>query len=349
MPTQKDIAIRAGLTQATVSMALRNHPAINEKTRALVHRIAEEIDYRPNPLVSSLMMHIRSRRQVRDQGTLAVIVASEMIHGTPEKWIEAEVYGSQLQGVRNRAEKLGYRVECFFADQFGSASRLDQVLYARGMVGVLLLPPQNLPRSPIRLRWKNYAYAAVAYSWGDLPVHRAAAYHRYNMELAFEELMARGYERIGLSLPPEAVEGVDANWLLGFLHWKWKYPAKAAIPLFVVPHEPESLERFSRWYERHRPDVILCLSGFELRWLAEMGVKVPGDVSLACVNRPRKSGLSGVDENHEEVGTAAADLLIHQTQSNERGFPAFPHLLLIKGTWVEGASLSRKPRNRQRS
>jgi len=339
MANQKEIAARAGLTQATVSMALRNHPAVNVRTKELVQKIAKELDYRPNPLVSSLMMHIRSGRHLRDQGTLAIVAGGDGDKMHAEEWLASEVYGSQLKGVRERAEQLGYRVECFFVEHYGSGGRLDQVLYARGIVGVLVMPPQNLPKSPMRLRWENYAYAGVAYSWPDLPVHRAAAHHRHNMELAFRELVKRGFERIGLCLPPGAVEGVDANWLLGFLHWQWKFPGKQRIPLLVAEHEPKSFAKFSRWFHKHSPEVIVCLTGHEISWLEEMGVRVPEDVSLVCVNRPRNSSFCGVDENHEEVGAAAADLLIHQIQSNERGFPRLPRLLLIKGTWTEGRTL----------
>ncbi|MEZ0296885.1 MAG: LacI family DNA-binding transcriptional regulator [Candidatus Methylacidiphilales bacterium] len=342
MATQNEIARRAGVTQATVSMALRNHPAVSKETLELVHRVAKELDYRPNPLVSSLMTHIRSGRHVRDQGTLAVLVNHARLNASDE-WITSNVYGEQLRGAQERAEQLGYRVECFFAERYGkspSSTRLDRVFYARGIAGVLLAPPQNLPESPVRLTWENYAYAAIAYSWKDLRVHRSATHHRHNMDMAFRNVLAHGYRRIGLSLPADAVEGVDANWLAGYLYWQWKLRVEDRIPLFVSKTNDSDVGEFAVWLEKHRPDAILSLGGNEeKRWLDALNFRVPEDIGLACVNRPQASPYSGVEENHEAVGAAAADLLIQQIQSNERGFVKHPKLVLLEGTWVDGNSL----------
>ncbi|XHR30594.1 MAG: LacI family DNA-binding transcriptional regulator [Chthoniobacteraceae bacterium] len=334
MPSQKEIAIRAGLTQATVSMALRNHPAICLATREHVQRIAREMGYRPNPFVASLMTHIRSGRRLEDQGTLAVIVDMSR-----EEWFSSEVYNSQYEGARQRAEQLGYNMECFFWKEYGTSNRLDRVLYARGITGVLLAPPQNRPESPVRLRWENYAYAAIAYSWPDLVVHRSATHHRHNVDMVYRELLLRGYKRIGLCLPTAAVEGVDANWLAGFLIWQQKFPPEARIPLLVTESLKKDWEKCFHWFKSHKPDVVVGIKGDEKQWMDALGLRIPDDVGLACINRSRTTPFSGVIENHEAVGASAADLLIHQIQSNERGFVVHPQLLLLDGTWVEGTSL----------
>ena len=48
-PTLQDIAKRAGVGKATVSLALRNDPKISAATRERVRAIAEELKYRPDP------------------------------------------------------------------------------------------------------------------------------------------------------------------------------------------------------------------------------------------------------------------------------------------------------------
>ena len=45
-PTSLDIAYRAGVSQSTVSRALRDSPLVNEKTRERIKRIAREMNYR---------------------------------------------------------------------------------------------------------------------------------------------------------------------------------------------------------------------------------------------------------------------------------------------------------------
>src|SRR5271155_3128540 len=51
----KDIAKDLGLSQATVSKVLREHPDIGEKTRQRVLERVKELDYQPNPLARSLV------------------------------------------------------------------------------------------------------------------------------------------------------------------------------------------------------------------------------------------------------------------------------------------------------
>ncbi|MGE5582298.1 MAG: LacI family DNA-binding transcriptional regulator, partial [Bacillota bacterium] len=45
MSTIKDIAKKAGVSYATVSRALNNHPEVNEATRKKIFEIASEMGY----------------------------------------------------------------------------------------------------------------------------------------------------------------------------------------------------------------------------------------------------------------------------------------------------------------
>ena len=52
--TSFDIAYRAGVSQSTVSRALRNSPLVNEETRLKVQQIARELNYKVDKHASSL-------------------------------------------------------------------------------------------------------------------------------------------------------------------------------------------------------------------------------------------------------------------------------------------------------
>ncbi len=52
--TLKDIAERAGVTSATVSMVINNKPNISDATRKKVLRIAKELNYYPNVIARGL-------------------------------------------------------------------------------------------------------------------------------------------------------------------------------------------------------------------------------------------------------------------------------------------------------
>ncbi|WP_448212761.1 LacI family DNA-binding transcriptional regulator [Colwellia sp. MEBiC06753] len=53
-PTSFDIAYRAGVSQSTVSRALRNSPLVNEETRLRVQAIAKELNYKVDKNASNL-------------------------------------------------------------------------------------------------------------------------------------------------------------------------------------------------------------------------------------------------------------------------------------------------------
>ncbi|MEM7107068.1 MAG: LacI family DNA-binding transcriptional regulator, partial [Bacteroidota bacterium] len=52
--TIKDIAERLNLSTSTVSRALTGHSDVKTETRKLVSNLAEELDYRPDPLAVNL-------------------------------------------------------------------------------------------------------------------------------------------------------------------------------------------------------------------------------------------------------------------------------------------------------
>jgi DNA-binding LacI/PurR family transcriptional regulator len=48
---------------------------------------------------------------------------------------------------------------------------------------------------------------------------------------------------------------------------------------------------------------------------------------------------AGIYQNSDEIGKTAVQLLISLIHLNERGIPAIPREVLIKGRWVDGSTL----------
>jgi DNA-binding LacI/PurR family transcriptional regulator len=65
-PTSFDIAYRAGVSQSTVSRALRNSPLVNEETRLKVQAIAQQLNYKVDKNASNL--------RTQQTGTIALLL-----------------------------------------------------------------------------------------------------------------------------------------------------------------------------------------------------------------------------------------------------------------------------------
>ena len=107
--TIRDIAVGSGFSNATVSMALRNHPSISEKTRQLVREVADRMGYRANPLMAAHWEAVRSRKPPGFRSVIAILNDWESAPSMGSyPWL-APVYAA----LRDRANALGYLTEEF--------------------------------------------------------------------------------------------------------------------------------------------------------------------------------------------------------------------------------------------
>ncbi len=97
--TSRDIAARAGVSQATVSRALRNSPLVRPETRERVHRIARELNYFVNRNAASLRTH--------QSNTIALLLFDEM---EGERSEINPFFLSMLGNITRSAANLGYDV-----------------------------------------------------------------------------------------------------------------------------------------------------------------------------------------------------------------------------------------------
>ncbi|MCK4921638.1 MAG: LacI family DNA-binding transcriptional regulator [Bacteroidales bacterium] len=87
--TITDIANKLGVSPSTVSRALNNHPAISDKTRKAVVKLAQKLNYQPNLLALNLLK--------KKTNTIGVIV--------PE--ITSHFFSSIINGIQDLVNPLG--------------------------------------------------------------------------------------------------------------------------------------------------------------------------------------------------------------------------------------------------
>lgn len=335
MPNQRDIAKVLGVNQATVSLALRGDRSISGAMIQRVREAAERLGYRPNAYVASLMAHIRAGRKPSEEGVIALLIEAR----SEADWYRTESYRIYHGGVLRRARELGFRVQSFFLKAPGmNAAVVDRILEARGIQGIIFAPPYRGNRF-LEMRWERYACVGSGHGWEPQQFDRVANDHAQNVLLAYRELGRLGYRRIGpLFNDNAAVVANGLKWLPGYLEARHRLSAAERIPFFVLGNQKGLAGLFRRWISRNRPDVLLGITGWEKTLLETAGLRIPGDIGLACLVRPANSTFAGVDEKNEIIGATALELVASQIARNEYGIPAHPKLTLIDGRWVDGAS-----------
>ena len=138
MSIQTEIAKLLGVSQATVSLALRGERRISQATILRVRAAAEKLGYHPNAYVNVLMSHIRSGKKLSDKGVVALLVDTR----SQRDWHSIESYKIFHEGVLRRGQELGFRVESFFLREPGmSVSRVERILQTRDIRGLIFAPP----------------------------------------------------------------------------------------------------------------------------------------------------------------------------------------------------------------
>jgi len=332
-PSIKSIAEAAGVSIATVSLALRNHPRISAATVERVQRAAEKLGYRPNPLVTALMAHVRNTSRSEAGATLAFLNAFP--EKNPQKISPA--FSRYYRGVADRASELGFAVDTFWTKESAmTARRLSNILLARGITGVVVGP---LPRGRghLSLNWEYFSACAMGYSMWRPHLHRSVAHHAHAMSVAVRKLARLGYRRIGFAISPNFDERVDHHWLAHFFWHQHTLEKKDVVPILV--DDTANMQKFPKWFAQHRPDAVIAAHSCAFEWLEKLKVDVPGEVGFVHLDVDRElMKFSGIDQRPELIGSATVDLIAGQLNHNERGIPENPRLLMIEPAWVDGST-----------
>lgn len=332
---QRDIAFALGISQVAVSLALRNSPRVSEERRKQVQLFAEKIGYRPNPLATALA-HSRQRGE---QQPMQAALAWVNCWPEPGKLRKYRAFDEYWRGAKAAAEKLGYRLEEFLCNQQFTPERLEAMLVARGIQGILI-PPQSGQPDWGQFDWSRFSMVRLGRSPEKPCAHVVIADHVRNTLLAVEKMRSLGYRRIGFA----GFDNVwDRRWLFdaGFLRAQMEMSPQDRVPVLCLDaiQPRDSQPKLERWLKEEKPDGVLtaCLELPEM--LEACGYKVPDDLGLAALSVSDFTINAGIDQNSVEIGRVGILALNSLIHDNEHGESAQFRQTLIPGTWVDGSML----------
>ncbi len=322
----REVAAAAGVTQSTVSKAMRNDPTIPAARCAEIRKIAAKLGYRPHPMVSALMAQLHHHRRRSDPHYLA--------------WLDLWPAGAQpvavlapmLAGAKRRAAELGYKIEVHRLARDGMRpERIRQILVARSQWGLIVPPvPESAMDFPLDLR--GLTAVTIGTSLRSPVMHRVSPNHFQGATLACERIRARGFRRVGLVLGDKLSDRVEGKWLGAFFNAQQKWPADERLAPAIVGEDGRTA--FLKWVKVQRPDAVLIAEMRVHRWILEIAAaRQPRSVWLVREEAPK--GSWGIDYRAEQIGGAAVDTVVSQIHLNERGSPEVPRILMLDSVWVE--------------
>lgn len=183
IPTMRDIASAAGVSQSTVSRVLNDvatRVPITAGTRDRVNAAARELGYRPNPLARGL------------RG------APTMLLGAVVRDITDPFFGGAIEALSSEARSRGYNVVLGHAHgRADEALELTTVLETRHCDAIVLLGDmQDQPRLLKDLRDSTVPVVALWQGSSPLDVPTVDVDNRVGILAALEHLVGLGHERI---------------------------------------------------------------------------------------------------------------------------------------------------------
>ena len=348
--TLADIAREAGVHVTTVSLALRNHPRLPEGTRLRIQKLAQQRGYTPDPWLRALVAYRGQVVPRRNPPTLAYVTNWNTRWG----WKEVTAHLDFFAGALAKAKELGFNLEHFWLREPGlTHGRLNRILYARGINGVIIASHMREIDVELQFDWKHLSGVKIDYFPHKPELHNVTNNQCDVIRLAMRKVIAAGYRRIGFVMHRGWDHSVDHLWTAGFLCEQQNLAPKERVPAHIFPG-PVPVERwfkeskadvttdpapFEAWYEKYRPEVIISKAAFVLPQLQRMGVRIPRDVAFVDVFLDEFDGqTAGVRQNHATVGALAVEILAGQLQHNKYGVPEIPTTTFVEGTWFDGVS-----------
>lgn len=336
----RDLAREVGVSVSAVSLALRNSPKISKEKREEIFRVASEIGYVKDGRVSELMEHLRVYRNTKQMSTVAVIISDirrSELNDFPR-------IRSQMEGIEEEAQANGYGVDFMFLMDLGvSPSRLRNILVARGIKGVVLLPFQT-GIGKLDMDISDFCVSTAGYSIIDPMTHRACPNYLQMMDEALEQICRLGYKRIGFIMT-YAVGGIGHKlYSSSYLYYSTLIEESEQIP--ILRRRDIGTTGIQKWMDKYKPDVVVS-SGMVYRTLLDLGYSIPDDLGFASLELSEDhKDASGVDHRHRLVGRETLKLTFSDINLNQSGTPENPKVVLVDSHFKDGNTLRKVGRAR---
>jgi LacI family transcriptional regulator len=328
-PTSHDIAREVGVSQSTVSRALRLDSRVDPRTAARIVAASKRAGYAPNASARSL---VTSRTN-----TIAVVLAD----------ITNPFYPELVETLHEHLARSDYRLVLFNErTDVGGDGAIDAFLRRGAADGAILLSARSSPRTSELLRDSPVPCVLLNRDIEDAATDRVIADNHGGGARVGELLLALGHSRIGLiGGPPDTSTASDRE--AGLRH-ALAGAGMALDPLMQRAGEYTHQSGYQAAVElleaAHRPTALFCANDVvafgALDAARYLQVEVPSELSIVGFDDIPMAGwesfsLTSVRQPLSDMAREAVRILLERIASGERSQPkrlVFPTQLVQRST-----------------
>lgn len=328
----KDLAMELNLSISTVSRALSGNGRMSEKTRERVLQAVKKANYTPNAVARSL------RKQ--DAMSIGIIVTD----------ITNSFFSSVIKGAQNISRARGYSILLSNSDENERFEKEAMQLMLEKQVSGLILA--SIGKRTKKIDMFNKQQVPIVYI-DNIPSglsdfdsvttdNYKAAYHLATM------LIRKGYRRIGMITGP-------MNQSSGIQRFQGFAGAMEDNGLSVNPDwikqgdfklssGAEAMTEILNMNESEQPRAMIVSNNYmtygAVRVVKERGKTIPGDIAFVSFDTMDFTSLTTItiasmNQDAEEIGTKAAEVLISRMQSPEETIHTN---LVLEPVFIDGNS-----------
>jgi LacI family transcriptional regulator len=325
MITSRDVARLAGVSQPTVSRALRDDPKVSEATKQRVREAALALGYAPNAIGRALSV---------GRSTRVGLVVTDL---------ENQFYAHVIAPMHHELERLGY--ELVLITESSESAPVAEHVTAHGLCGVVLATTTVESVVPVRLQDRGVPFVYFNRTSQSVQADSVTVDPENGVRELLRDAIGKGHRRIGAIFGPRntstgeqrenAVHAVLDEHGLALAHRDVRHGPFD----FRTGHEGlrALLDRADP------PTLVLCGNDVvalgALNAAAELGLAVPDDVSIAGFDDLPTSSwalirLSTVAYDLDEMSREAARLIVARVERPDapRAHPVYPTRYVARAT-----------------
>ena len=333
--TIRDVAERAGVSNATVSNVINEKGKVSESTRKTVLKAIEALNYRPNA---------SAQRKLQSSGPKSIGLVVKEIHNP--------YFADVIVAAQEMANQKGYSIILSSSEgDREKEGRIVDLLVEKDIDGIVINPllDRDADLSHLfDLKRRNIPFVLLEQVHGlranlvdvdNLRASREMTNHL--IELGHEEIVHFAGPEYSMH-SEERIEGFRHAFFDSRLVYSEDFVVRAGARL--EEGYAAGMSFFSDLAPDQRPTAVMCYNDLVaiglMRALRELDIDVPGDVSITGFDNINTGEyapvpLTTMGVPTDEMGRAAVEMVIHQIESRGQQDPQTVNLkaeLVVRGS-----------------